>query len=112
MLPCGFSLPVLALGTMGLEKKTSATSVVAAAFRHGILASLDLAPTYRNESDVGVALRALPAPPLLIEKVPRKGPLVGGPMRSAANVRTEVSGSLAKLGVSRVDLLLLQGRMR
>ena len=91
------ALSMLTLGTMGI-KKNVATSAITQALHIGVQ-SIDTAPTYGNESEIGDALRV--AQPVSVTiKVPKRA-------TSVEQVREEVMKSLSLLQQSRVDVILL-----
>jgi len=92
-----FTLPMVTLGTMLLRKQET-TTVVTQAMQMG-LASVDTAPTYGNESEVGDALINNDHIKLTI-KIPKR-------VTSSEQARKEVMKSLSLLGRSRVDIILL-----
>jgi DNA 3'-phosphatase len=89
-------MPAIALGTMGMGRK-STNDIVSTAAKAGFKA-FDTAPTYKNEDLIGEALMNTPS--FLTVKVPKRA-------ISPADVRKELESSLAALKRSRVDLLLL-----
>ncbi|KAL7485369.1 hypothetical protein ACHAW6_010963 [Cyclotella cf. meneghiniana] len=91
------SFPMITFGTMGINK-SDAQAVVSQAVRQGI-ESIDTAPTYNNESEVGLALKNAPSVRLTI-KVPKR-------VSSPSEARDEVKKSLQLLGRSCVDVILL-----
>ena len=91
------ALPIITLGTMNIGKKAT-TSVVQQAIQMGIN-SIDTAPTYGNESEVGGALQSYQSVKLTI-KVPKRA-------TTPKQARDEVMKSLSLLQRSRVDIILL-----
>ncbi|KAL7520441.1 hypothetical protein ACHAWX_005183 [Stephanocyclus meneghinianus] len=91
------SFPMITFGTMGINK-SDAQVVVSQAVRQGI-ESIDTAPTYNNESEVGLALKNAPSVRLTI-KVPKR-------VSSPSEARDEVKKSLQLLGRSCVEVILL-----
>jgi diketogulonate reductase-like aldo/keto reductase len=90
-------LPVITLGTMNIKKRDS-ISIVSKAIQLGV-SSVDTAPTYSNESEVGAALEHSHDVIITI-KVPKRA-------ISPEQARKEVMQSLSMLQRSRVDIILL-----
>ncbi|KAL3801506.1 hypothetical protein HJC23_000944 [Cyclotella cryptica] len=91
------SFPMITLGTMAINKR-DVHSVVSQAVQQGI-ESIDTAPTYNNESEVGDALNNTPSVKVII-KVPKR-------VSSSSEARREVEKSLKLLGRSFADVILL-----
>lgn len=97
----GRTMPTIALGTMGLGRKT-ATEVVSLALKLGFTA-FDTAPTYKNEDKVGEVMKTDgddSDASFCILKVPKRA-------TTPDLVRSEFIKSLSKLGRKTANLLLL-----
>lgn len=92
-----FSLPLITLGTMNVKKPLSG-SLVTQAMQLGVT-SVDTAPTYGNEKEVGGALKEYPNAIVTI-KIPKRA-------TTAEQARNEVMQSLSVMQRSRVDIILL-----
>ena len=92
------ALPLISLGTMNMSKHTTITVVGQAVHNMG-LNSIDTAPTYGNESEVGSALQNASHVRVTI-KVPKRA-------TSPKQAREEVMKSLSLLQRSRADIILL-----
>jgi len=92
-----FLLPMITFGTMNV-KKLESVSVVTQALQLGVT-SVDTAPTYGNEKEVGGALKAYPNAIVTI-KIPKRA-------TTAEQARNEVMQSLSVMQRSRVDIILL-----
>ena len=90
-------LPMITLGTMSIRKRDS-SSIVTKAIEMGV-SSVDTAPTYSNESEVGAALEHFHNVIITI-KIPKRA-------ISPEQCRKEVIQSLSLLQRSRVDIILL-----
>lgn len=90
-------LPMITLGTMNIKKQDS-ISIVTKAIQLGV-SSVDTAPTYSNEAEVGSALEHSEHVKITI-KVPKRA-------ISPEQARKEVMQSLSLLQRSRVDIILL-----
>jgi len=98
-LPCGTSMPSVALGTMNIGKRI-AEQVVKTALELGFKA-VDTAPTYNNEDVVGKGLAGAAVKDVfVIGKVPKR-------VTQPEQVVDELTDTLTKLGIPKVDLLLL-----
>jgi diketogulonate reductase-like aldo/keto reductase len=98
----GLAVPSMALGTMGLGRKT-ATEVVSLASKLGF-AAFDTAPTYKNEDKVGDGTKTNgddSDASFLILKVPKRA-------TTPEQVRLEFVASLSNLRRKTANLLLLQ----
>ncbi len=92
-----FSLPMITFGTFNLKKRES-EPIVTQALRLG-LTSVDTAPTYDNEKEIGDALKQV-SNIIVTIKVPKRA-------ITAEQARNEVAQSLALLQRTRVDIILL-----
>jgi DNA 3'-phosphatase len=92
-----FSLPMITLGTMNVRKLES-ESLVTRALQMGVT-SVDTAPTYGNETEVGFAIK-LVSDAVVTIKIPKRA-------TTAGQARKEVMQSLSRLQRSRVDIILL-----
>jgi diketogulonate reductase-like aldo/keto reductase len=90
-------LPMITLGTMNIKKRDS-ISIVSKAIQLGV-SSVDTAPTYSNENEVGAALEHSHDVKITV-KVPKRA-------ISPEQARKEVMQSLSLLQRSRVDIILL-----
>ena len=90
-------LPMITLGTMSIRKRDS-SSIVTKAIELGV-SSVDTAPTYSNESEVGAALEHFHNVIITI-KIPKRA-------ISPEQCHKEVIQSLSLLQRSRVDIILL-----
>jgi len=90
-------LPMVTFGTMNIKRRDS-TAIVTRAVQM-LVSSVDTAPTYGNESEVGAALENLQHVKVTI-KVPKRA-------TSPEQARKEVMQSLSLLRLSRVDIILL-----
>jgi diketogulonate reductase-like aldo/keto reductase len=91
-------MPTIALGTMGLGRKT-ATEVVSLASKLGFTA-FDTAPTYKNEDKVGEGMKGDGDASFCILKAPKRA-------TTPELVRSEFVESLSKLDRKTANLLLL-----
>lgn len=91
------NIPAISMGTMGIGKK-KACEVVRSILSAGI-SSIDTAPTYKNEEQVGDAL-STKHEVFCIAKIPKSAVL-------AEHVRPELESTLKKLQRKHVDILLL-----
>jgi diketogulonate reductase-like aldo/keto reductase len=91
------NIPTISLGTMGIGKRV-AKDVVSSLVSAGIT-SIDTAPTYKNEENIGEALSTINEI-FCIGKVPKSAV-------KSEHVRSELESSLKKLQRKNVDLLLL-----
>jgi DNA 3'-phosphatase len=92
-----FPFPMVTLGTMNIKRRDS-TAIVTRAVQMGVT-SVDTAPTYSNESEVGAALETFHHVKVTI-KIPKRA-------TSPEQARKEVMQSLSLLRRSRVDIILL-----
>jgi len=89
--------PMITLGTMNIRKQET-TTVISRAIEIG-MESIDTAPTYNNENEIGTALRVTENIHVSI-KLPKR-------VTSPEQAREEVMKSLSLLKRSRVDTILL-----
>jgi diketogulonate reductase-like aldo/keto reductase len=92
----GHTMPTIALGTMGLGRKTAA-EVVSLASKLGFTA-FDTAPTYKNEDKVGEGMKGDGDDSFCILKVPKRA-------TTPELVRSEFVESLSKLDRKTANLL-------
>ncbi|MGJ5590500.1 aldo/keto reductase [Micrococcus lylae] len=96
------ALPALGLGTYkltGPEGQAAIERALALGYRH-----LDTAQAYGNEAVVGAALRAAGVPREAVQVTTKLTADAFGP---ADRVRASLEGSLERLGLDRVDLVLI-----
>jgi len=91
-------IPAVSLGTMNMGKRVAA-SLVTTALRAGFRA-IDTAPTYNNEEQVGEGIRGSTPMSFITIKVPKSA-------TSAEEARAEVTTSMKRLGIKKVDLVIL-----
>lgn len=96
-LTSSLSIPTMSLGTMGMGRRIC-TETVLSCLQAGF-ASVDTAPTYKNEDKVGEALQQQGSV-FVIAKVPKRA-------ATASEVQDEFRATLEKLQMTSVDLLLL-----
>ena len=98
---CAELVPELGFGTWQMDSETAAESVshaISAGYRH-----IDTAQVYENEDGVGEAIAAADVDREEIFLTTKVDPS----NRSAEDIVASVEGSVGRLGVERVDLLLI-----
>ena len=101
MLNTGFSMPVLGLGTWTLDNKT-AEDAVYFAIQNGYRL-IDTARYYGNEKGVGLAIKRAVEDGI----VKREELFITSKVLPSRNADAEIKASLASLGLSYIDLMLV-----
>ena len=98
----GRQIPQLGLGVYRVPPGRATRAAVGAALEAGYR-HVDTAAAYRNEADVGVAIRASGLPPEAVWVTTK----LANADQGAANARRAFEASLGQLGLDAVDLYLL-----